>query len=107
MKSNSIYKIFLLLISSVITIIALLCIKKYIANGNFTYILLSAVLYLILIYVYLKLFKDGELSSLYVVLQILQILIVSIIGFILYKEKFTYNKIIGIISGIIGVYFLL
>lgn len=99
-------KVYLLILSSFITIISLFLIKDYIINKNFVNIILSALLYLSLIYVYIKLFEDGEISSLYVILQIIQILVVSIIGIAIYREQLTYNKMIGIFAGITSVYFL-
>ena len=97
----------LLILSSIITTISLLCIKQYIITKNITYIVLSAILYMALIYIYVELFQNGEISSLYVILQIVQILIVSLIGIVLYHEKITTNKIIGIIAGLICVYLIL
>lgn len=49
----------------------------------------------------------GEISSLYTILQITQIVIVVLGGLILFREKITINKIIGVISSIFAIIFLL
>jgi multidrug transporter EmrE-like cation transporter len=69
---------------------------------------LSLVLYVLLIVSYIKLFSEGvDVSTVYTLLQILQILIIFFIGIIYFKENVTRNKIIGTILGIFSVYFLL
>jgi multidrug transporter EmrE-like cation transporter len=99
------------LITIAATIIALLpviFIKKYINTKNNIYLLLSLVLYILLIGAYIKLFSQGiDVSTVYTLLQILQILIVFLVGIFYFKENVTRNKILGTIFGIFSVYFLL
>ena len=95
-------------IATIIAILPVVFIKKYIKTNNNIYLILSLVLYVLLIVAYIKLFSEGvDVSAVYTLLQILQILIVFFIGIIYFKESVTRNKIIGTIFGICGVYFLL
>lgn len=97
---------YLLILSTIITTVALLCVKKYITTSNITYIIFSGVLYLLLIYIYIELFQKGEISTLYVILQIIQVLIISLIGVVLYHDKLTYKKFVGILAGLICIIML-
>jgi multidrug transporter EmrE-like cation transporter len=56
---------------------------------------------------YIKLFETTEISSTYTILQILQILIVLLIGVLLFNESLTLNKVIGILFGLVSIYLLL
>ena len=51
-------------------------------------------------------YRKGDMSNIYVILQILQILIVVIMGLLLFNEKINKKKIIGIVFGIISINFL-
>ena len=81
--------------------------KKYISdNNNNIYILLALFTYVVLIFSYIKIFNNTEVSSSYTLLQILQILIVVIFGLFFLDEKITLYKISGIITGIASIYLL-
>jgi multidrug transporter EmrE-like cation transporter len=99
---------YLLFLATIIAIMPIFLIKYYILYGNYIYIGLSILSYLLLLNIYIKLFSksDNEISTLYVILQILQILIVVIFGLIFLKEKSNIKKIIGIIMGMISIYLL-
>ena len=97
----------LLFIVSIIAIIPIFLIKKYIQNNNILYITGSISLYIILCLSYVKLFKQGDISNIYTLLQILQILIVFFVGLLYFKENINSNKIIGTLLGIGCVYFML
>jgi drug/metabolite transporter (DMT)-like permease len=102
------YKTLGLIISStIIALLPLICIKKYIHSNQLIYLVIAMILYFLLMLSYIKLFEKTELSSIYTVLQILQILIVLLIGLLIFNESITLNKIIGIIFGLISVYLLL
>jgi multidrug transporter EmrE-like cation transporter len=96
----------LLLLLSIIAIIPIFLIKKYILENNLCYILLTLFLYILLTYLYILLFRKNEVSSNYVILQIIQILMVLVISFVFMSENITVKKIIGVIFGIICIYLL-
>lgn len=97
----------LIIIASIIAILPLYFIKKYIQTNKYIYIYITILLYYILTFLYIKIFRKGEMSSYYIILQILQILIVVIMGLTLFNETINIKKIIGIIFGIISINFLI
>ena len=97
----------LIIIASIIAILPLYFIKKYIQTNKKLYIFITILLYYILTFLYIKIFRKAELSTTYVILQILQILIVVIMGLLLFNETINTKKIIGIIFGILSINFLL
>jgi drug/metabolite transporter (DMT)-like permease len=97
----------LLIITTIIALIPVFLIKKYILTDNKKYIYASLIFYVLLTICYINLFRIGEISSLYTVLQITQIIVIVIGGLILFGEKITVNKIIGIFAAIISILFLL
>lgn len=98
----------LLLFATVIAILPVVFIKYYIKHNNNIFLGFALLCYVLLLISYIKIFRSGEeLSIVYTILQILQILIVFFVGILLFNEKINYNKIIGTILGIVSVYFLL
>jgi len=98
----------LLFFATVIAILPVVFIKYYIKHNNNIFLGFALLCYILLLISYIKIFRSGEeLSIVYTILQILQILIVLFVGILLFNEKINYNKIIGTILGIAGVYFLL
>ena len=101
------YIILLALIATIIAILPLIFIKKYIMNKEFYNLVIALVLYILLLLSYIKLFEKGELSSLYIVLQILQIFLVLVVGILMFNESINMTKIIGILLGSVSIYLLL
>ena len=96
-----------LFIATIIAILPLIFIKKYINTKQVYNLIIALVLYIFLLLSYVKLFEKGELSSIYIILQILQIFLVLFAGVLFFKESINMTKIIGIILGSISVYLLL
>lgn len=92
--------------ASIIAILPVLLIKLYNQTNDLIYIVLSLFMYLMLIVAYVNLFKLGEVSTMYTILQISQLLIITCAGFVLWGERFDMYKIIGIGLGIGSIYFL-
>ena len=98
----------LLLFTTIIAILPIIFIKQYIATNKNYYVVFSFIAYILLFLAYYKIFKSGqEISIIYTLLQILQIIIVLFVGLLFFKEKITKNKIIGTVLGITSIYFLL
>jgi drug/metabolite transporter (DMT)-like permease len=96
-----------IILSTIIAILPLIFIKKYIMNKEFYNLIIAFVLYILLLLSYIKLFEKGEMSSIYIVLQILQIFLVLLVGVFMFNESINNNKIIGILLGSVSIYLLL
>jgi drug/metabolite transporter (DMT)-like permease len=97
----------IIIIASIIALLPLYFIKKYIQTNKKYNIIICILLYCILTYLYINIFRKGEISNYYIILQILQILIVVLMGLLLFNEKINIKKIMGIIFGIISINFLI
>lgn len=96
----------LLIITSIIALIPIFLIKKYIITKNNNYLYIALFFYILLLISYIKIFSKSEISTAYIILQILQILIIAIGGILIFKEKLSANKIIGILTGFACIYFI-
>jgi drug/metabolite transporter (DMT)-like permease len=96
----------LLIITSIVALLPIFLIKKYINTKIKSYLYLAGFFYLLLLLSYIEVFSRSEITSSYTILQILQVLIIALVGIFVFKEHFNKNKIIGIISGVICIYFL-
>lgn len=105
MNQNNLY--ILLIIATIVALMPVFLIKKYILTNNKNFIYLTIFFYMLLILSYIKIFTLGEISSLYTILQITQIIVVVIGGLILFREKLTKNKLIGLSASIIAIVYLL
>ena len=100
--------IVLLLTATLIAIIPVILIKQYIKSKNNIYLAISLILYVLLMLAYIQLFSKGlEISTIYILLQVLQIIVVSLVGTMYFKEKITLNKVIGTLFGIGSIYYLM
>ena len=93
-------------IGTISAILPVIFIKKYLISKEIIYLLISLICYLFLIMSYLNIFKDNVSTS-YTIIQILQIIIVIISGILFFKESLTKNQILGIILGLVSIYFLI
>ena len=83
-----------------------LLVKRYIKSEKTILLFLAVLCYSILLYMYICIYKKEDISKAYPMILTLQILFISFIALIYYKEKFTKEKIIGLIGCITGIYFL-
>lgn len=96
----------LLLLQIIISIIPLALIKKYILNGNTWLLILCLLFYSVMIAIYIKLLRNDGLSKVYTLVQILQVILVVLMGILFFNEKLSLNIIIGLLFGIIAIYLL-
>lgn len=96
----------LLIIASLSAVSTAILIKEYTITNDINYIYLTIIAYLILMISYINILKHNELSSTYTILQIIQILLIIMFGYIFLNEKLNNRKIIGYISGLICIYLL-
>jgi len=81
-------------------------IKQYTKKPNNIWIFLSILSYLILIFTYIYLFKNKEISTIYPIIKICSIIMVICFGVLYLGETFTTTNFIGIILGITSIYLL-
>ena len=96
----------LFILLPIIAILPVFFLKNYVKERKNIYILYSFIGYILLTRLYICLLEKGEMSKLFCISQILQILLIVIGGAIIYSETITSNKIIGIGISIIALYFL-
>jgi len=95
-----------IIIATIVAVLPIFFIKKYINSNNLIYLFIASSCYYLLLYSYVNIFRKKEISSTYVLLQILQILIVIIPSMLFFNEVVTMYKMIGITLGIISIYIL-
>ena len=82
-------------------------VKQYIITKDICYIPILLLSGLITLYSYYNIFTSRDISNGYPIVKILSILIVVFFGIIVYDEKISYKKLVGIILSIIAMYLLL
>ena len=80
--------------------------KQYVVNNNILFFYLATFLYFILAYLYSHLYMHGDVSNIYTIINISAIIFINIVGIIIFNENCNMNIIIGLIFGIISIYFL-
>ena len=96
----------LLLLQIIISIIPLALIKKYILNDNTWLLILCLLFYSVMIAIYIKLLRNDGLNKVYTLVQILQVILVVLMGILFFNEKLSLNIIIGLLFGIVAIYLL-
>jgi drug/metabolite transporter (DMT)-like permease len=96
-----------LIISTIIAILPIIFIKRYINTNQIYNLFFALILYILLLLSYIKLFEKSDISSTYTILQILQIFLILFAGILFFKESITMNKIFGVLLGSLSIYFLL
>ena len=94
------------LLAAIAAAIPLPLIKQYTLTKDFIWIILSIISYLILVYTYVKILENDNMSVVYPILKIVSILIVVFSGVIIFGDKLDQRSIIGILLGIIAIYML-
>jgi drug/metabolite transporter (DMT)-like permease len=91
----------------IVAIAPVFFIKKYVSNKNSDkkYILFALIGYIFLTYLYIKLLKKGDMTKIFYISQIMQMLMIFIGSILIYAEEITVNKIIGVIISISSIYF--
>ena len=99
--------IYWLLFATIIAILPVYFIKQFLLTNNNFNLIYALLLYIILIKLYIEIFKQQQISSSYTLLQITQILLVVFGSIVFFNEQLTYKKIMGILAGLLSVYLLL
>ena len=69
-------------------------------------LVLCLLFYSVMIAIYIKLLRNGGLSKVYTLVQILQVILVVLMGILFFNEKLSLNIIIGLLFGIVAIYLL-
>ena len=96
----------LIMIAGTIATMPSLFIKKYIKNPEKKFLLFAITCYMLLIMMYLQIYRKAEISRAYPSILTLQIILITIISMCYFKEKMTKYKMIGIGTGLLTIYFL-
>jgi hypothetical protein len=80
--------------------------KKYSETENPLWLILSVMSYLVLIYVYLIILKTGNLFIAYPIIKIVSIIIVVLSGYFYFNTKITFNRLLGLLLGVVAIYLM-
>jgi uncharacterized membrane protein len=80
--------------------------KQYTKNKNILFIVLSALSYSILIYAYIQILNNKNITILYPLIKVFSVIIVVIAGILIENEKITPPIVIGILLGCLSIYLL-
>jgi multidrug transporter EmrE-like cation transporter len=97
---------YLIVLGAITSAIPALCMKQYAHSHEIHWLLISLISYIILLYVYYKLFEFSGVSVLYPLLKVLSILFVIGTGVLVFGEKITINIAAGILLGVGSIYLL-
>jgi len=97
---------YLILLGAIASAIPALCMKQYTHSHEIHWLLMSFISYIILMYVYYKLFEFTGVSILYPFLKVLSILFVIGTGVCFFGEQITINIATGILLGVGSIYLL-
>lgn len=95
-----------IIISCVSGALPSLFIKKYTKSKDYKYLYPIFLFYLILIISYINLYENNEVSQLYPMLKVIQVMLIITFSILFLEESLDKNKIIGICSGLTCIYFL-
>ena len=104
MENNNIYMWYIVAIIN--SALAGLLTKYYVQKNNMLYLYAAIFCNVFLIFAYTHIFNDTSISTSYVFIKIMAIMLVSFVGFTFFREECNSYKILGIIFGIIAIYLL-
>ncbi len=95
-----------IMIAGTIATMPSLCVKKYIKKPEKKLLLIAITCYILLLTMYLQIYRKAEISRAYPSILTLQIILITIISMCYFNEKMTKYKLIGICTGLLTIYFL-
>jgi uncharacterized membrane protein len=97
---------FWVILAAITECLEVVFIKKYIQTNEWSWIYLSGVTSLFLIFAYVKAFSGTNVSIIYPIIKILSVIIVIITSELFFNEKITIKIICGIIFCVLSIYLL-
>lgn len=95
------------ILATIIGALIIPLVKEYINTSNNMLLVVAITLHIILVFVYVKLFANNNISTFYTFTKIFSIIIVVAFGVLWFNEKLSYKNIIGIILAIVSLGLLL
>jgi multidrug transporter EmrE-like cation transporter len=96
-----------LLLTAIFSAISIPFIKQYTITKNVLWLVLSLLCYIILIWLYTIILHMNNISIIYSILKVLDVLLVIAFGMLFFHETLTLQQIIGIILSIISVFIII
>ena len=97
---------YLILTAAIVSAFPIIMVKKYTTTDNYNWILLAAMTFMTLLFVYIKVVNRNNLSAVGPLIKIIEVIIIALAGFVLFSEKMEMKHIIGIGLGLISIYLL-
>ena len=98
--------VFWIAVIIITSISSLFLIKNYVTTHNKKYILFYALIYPIYLFAYIELLKKEDLLKIYPFIKMVTVVLVVLIGVIIYEEEYDWRLLIGLLFGIIAIYYL-
>ena len=95
-----------LVLSTILTATVIPIIKKYILTKNLLWIGLAILWYMAILWLYTIILSVNDISIIYSILKVIDLLLVVGFGVLMFKESLTMRQIIGIVLAIIAVLLL-
>ena len=89
--------------ATLVALVPLPLIKSYISSGGNHKIIAALLCYALLAYCYIKIFSVTSVSKSYTIIQVLQVLVVVLFGYLYYAEEVNWW---GILFGVLSIYLL-
>lgn len=99
--------LFFYLLAAISAALPIPLIKKYTqGNPKHTWIILAFLCYAVLIYSYIIILQDKNITVVYPIVKVISILIVLLFGIFMFGNGITFEIGLGILFGIISIYLL-
>ena len=91
-----------ILVAVIVSLLPVVLIKRYLLTKNYYLLVLAMICYAILMYSYISIFRTGIVVN-YTLIQLLQVLIIAVIGGMFFGESI---PVLGIVFSCIGIVLL-
>lgn len=96
----------LVLAAAILSALPLIMIKKYTVTSNYMWLLAAAIIFMILIFIYIQVINNNNISIIGPVIKIIEVILFVIAGMLLFNEKMDGRHLIGIFLGIVSIWLL-
>jgi multidrug transporter EmrE-like cation transporter len=92
-----------ILLAAICAALTPILLKQYTTNKNSLYVFGAVVSFAVLIYAYVRIFETESLTVSYPLVKIIAIFLVLAVGVFIFKETLSFQRILGIILGLIAI----
>ena len=96
----------LIILAAILSALSIILVKEYIVTDDIKWMMFAIVLDILLMLLFVYIFKESNMVSSYPIVRILAIILVVLAGIIFYKQKLKSNYIVGIILGLIAIFII-